>query len=135
MPFRSLDCPKCGGPLPPNARRRVVVCSYCGSSVSYEVEVVHASMFRDALHALDREPFPFPHHERILINGLPYAVIGRLASGESCDVFLAQRARRVTERVVLKVLRATSDAGFLAREWDVLNQIQECQVRGAPHFS
>jgi hypothetical protein len=62
-------------------------------------------------------------------------VLGLLARGESSDVFLATRARRLTERVIIKALRASEDADLLAHEWDVLSALHAGTAQGAAHFS
>lgn len=36
--LQSLDCPKCGAPLPPNLKSGVVVCLYCNSSLRAEID-------------------------------------------------------------------------------------------------
>jgi hypothetical protein len=62
-------------------------------------------------------------------------MLGLLARGEISDVFLATRARRLTERVLIKVLRVSEDADLFAREWDVLGALQAGTAQGADHFS
>jgi hypothetical protein len=69
------------------------------------------------------------------LGGARYAILGRLARGEGSDVFLARRDGRLSELVVVKVLRAHADADLLAREHDVLEAIEKSEAQGAPHFS
>src|SRR5271165_2149752 len=104
--MRTLSCPRCGAPLPPRAYRVVVTCTYCGASVTEDGEVVHAAAYRRALAELSRDDGGRP---RIEVGGFPYRVLGRVAQGESSDVFLAVRAHPTPERVLVKVLRNEAD--------------------------
>jgi hypothetical protein len=61
--------------------------------------------------------------------------MGLLSRGELSDVFVATRARRMTERAVVKLLRDSADADLFAREWDVLSALHESEARGAAHFA
>ncbi|MDQ3037223.1 MAG: hypothetical protein M3Y87_32820, partial [Myxococcota bacterium] len=69
------------------------------------------------------------------IAGRRYALLGRVAQGESSDVFLARRDARLTERVLIKVLRADGDRDLLEREQAVLESLEESTANGAPHFT
>ena len=129
MPARVLTCPRCGALLPPRAASVVVVCAYCGASVTDGTNLVQAAEYRRALADLakdDGEVLP-----RVTIGGLPYRVFGRVARGESTDVFLAERAHPVTERVLVKVLRAASDADLMDREWETLAALHRSETDGA----
>ena len=133
MALRALTCPSCGAPLPPNARRAVVVCPYCKASVTDERAVVFAAGFRQALVDLDKSA---PQGERrVRVCGLPYRVIGRIAQGESTDVFLAERAHPITERVILKALRAAADKDLLDREWEALAALHASDEQGSAEFA
>lgn len=134
MPLRALLCPHCGATLPPEARTRVVVCGYCKASVTCDEDFVPAAEFKRALTGLDADPSLIPPHEKVWIAGLPYRLLGRIARGESTDVLLAERARRLTERVLIKALRAPGDADLLDREWDALAALHRSEAQGAPHF-
>jgi len=131
MPLRALLCPYCGAPLPAEAKRRVVTCRYCEAAVTWDQVVVRAADFARALERLDERDAT----ERVWLAGLPYRVRGRCGRGESSDVYLAERARRVSELVLLKVLRAPEDADLLVREWETLRALQQAGARGTPHFS
>ena len=128
MSLRALTCPRCGGPLPPRALRAVAVCVHCGASIADDVGVVHAAGFRRALARLSRDDGARP---RVEVAGVPYRVLGRVAIGESSDVFLAERAQPITERVLVKVLRADADADLFDREWDALAALHESEEPGA----
>ena len=127
MSLRALTCPHCGGPLPPRGLRAVVVCRYCDASVAEDGGLVHAAAFRRALAQLSRDDGARP---RVEVAGVPYRVLGRLARGESSDVFLAERAQPITERVLIKVLRADADADLLDREWDTLTVLHRSEAAG-----
>lgn len=133
MSLRALTCPACGAPLPSNARRAVVICPFCKATVSDDGPVVFADSFRKALADLDApggDPLP-----RIRVAGLPYRLFGRLAQGESSDVFLAERARPTTERVVIKVLRSASDLDLFDREWRALTALHADDGPGASQLA
>jgi len=132
--LRPLDCPRCGAPLPEDAiGASVTTCPFCESTLAVEPGVVFAAAFARAAKALDDEAKAMANVVRV--GDVPYAVEGRLARGESSDVFLARRAHRVTERVVIKVLRALADADLMAREAATLRALQSSTVRGSPYFS
>jgi hypothetical protein len=133
MTLRALQCPSCGAPLPPNARRAVVVCAYCKASVTDDGPVVFAANFRRALAELDTAAAA--GERRVRIAGLPYRLIGRIAQGESTDVFLAERAHPITERVIVKVLRHAADAELLDREWQALAALHASNEQGAEELS
>jgi hypothetical protein len=75
---------------------------------------------------------PFP---RWAVAGEVYAVEGVLGFGDGSDVYLARRDHRVTERVVLKVLRAAQDADLLAREATALQALGRSAAQGHEHFA
>jgi hypothetical protein len=129
MSLRALTCPQCGAPLPRRALRVVVACEYCGAKVADTGRVVEARGFRDALAERARDDAGT--HPRVEIGGVPYRVLGRVARGESTDVFLAERAHRVTERVLIKVLRAAEDADLQGREWEALAALHRSDAAGA----
>jgi hypothetical protein len=71
---------------------------------------------------------------RVCIEDRRFAVLGRLAVGDGSEVFMARRDARVTENVVLKVLRTTSDGDLLAREWQTLEALMRSTAQGHEHF-
>jgi hypothetical protein len=133
MSLRALACPACGAPLPSNARRAVVVCPFCKATVSDDGPVVFAASFRKALAELGADGGDALR--RVRIAGLPYRVHGRIAQGHSSDVYLAERAHPVTERVVIKVLRADQDADLLDREWEALAALHASEAQGAEEMA
>lgn len=133
MPLHVLACPRCGAPLPaPATRAAAVTCAYCGAAVTDARCVVSASSYRAALASLE---LPDDGGPRVEVGGQPYRVHGRVARGESTDVFLAERAHPVTERVVIKVLRASSDVDLLDREWTALTALHHPELQGVGEMS
>jgi hypothetical protein len=130
---RALACPNCGAPLPRHARWTAVTCTHCGASTAPGFAVISRKEFRDALARADREVQPRP--DDVFVSGIRYRVLGTLARGERADLSLAERARRLTERVVLKVFRSATDADAAAREWEALSALSASEARGAAHFS
>ncbi len=126
--MRTLRCPTCGAPLPPRSYRVVVQCTYCGASVAKEDDVVAAADFKRALADLARDDGRRP---RVEVAGVPYRVLGRIAAGDSSEVFLAERAHPITERVILKVLRSRDDEDLLDAEHAVLSALHERDDQGA----
>ena len=134
MAPHALTCPRCGAPLPPRARLTVVECSFCHAAVMDGVRVVHAADFRRARKEL-APPADDGGRPRVEIGGVPYRILGRVGRGESSDVFLAERAGPACERVLVKVLRAASDADLLDREWDALAALHASEVDGSAEAS
>jgi hypothetical protein len=130
--FSALVCPGCGAPLPSDALLRVVTCAFCAASVAAEEGLVSAAAFRRARAELDDEA-----RERadLSVAGVPYRVLARVAAGEHSDVFLAERAHRITERVIVKVLREGGDGAALDREWSALEALHASTAQGAPLMS
>jgi len=134
MRLRTRPCPNCGAPLQAEWATRVIDCDHCHMRVTVEDDVVMAKGFRRALSELEL-PVETRELARVRLAGLPYRVLGQIAHGESTDVFLAERAHRLTERVVLKILRAKGDADLLDQEWETLTALHASQARGNDHFS
>lgn len=76
-----------------------------------------------------------PERPRLWAGGRRYVLLGRLARGASSDVFLARRDHRLTEQVVIKMLRAREDHDRLTHEHDVLQALQRATHRGSEHFT
>ncbi|HEU4404675.1 MAG TPA: hypothetical protein VFS43_05225 [Polyangiaceae bacterium] len=133
MTLAPLTCPTCGAPLSPDAAGRVFTCSFCGASARAERRLVQAARFRAALAGLDEGARA--RDDVASVAGVPYRVLGRVARGQSSDVFLAERARRLTELVLLKVLRAPDDADLLEREWQALAALRASEAAGTAQFA
>jgi hypothetical protein len=110
-----------------------VTCAHCGASTAPGFAVISRKEFHDALAHADREIQPRP--DDVSVSGIRYRVLGTLSRGERADLLLAERARRLTERVVLKVFRSATDADAAAREWEALSTLSGSEARGAAHFS
>lgn len=126
-----LECPHCGAGLPREfAVSGVHMCAYCKRAL-----LVHAEEWRPKPSVEIIDPPIFPGRPRVTVAGVAYVIEGRIASGEGCDVLLARRDARITERVVLKVVRALADSDLLAREWAVLQSLHDSRAQGAEHFT
>ena len=110
-----------------------MTCAHCGASTAPGFAVVTRKEFRDALARADREIQLQP--DDVSVSGIRYRVLGTLARGEHADVLLAERARRLTERVVLKVFRSAADVDAAAREWEALSALSTSDAQGAAHFT
>lgn len=131
MKIEALECPYCGAPIAPSVAA-TVVCAYCKRTLVG----VPAASWGMTLAGDDDAPDPSIDPRSVCtVGGRSYALLGRLASGESSDVFLARRAGRVVERVVVKVLRAPGDADLVDREWRAVHALHESEAQGAPFFS
>lgn len=123
-------CPNCGGPLPPPSATRTQRCGYCSKLLAPS-----AGGWRPAPAEAREEPLIDPHLPRLWVGGLRYATLGRIARGECSDVFRARRDARLTEQVVVKVLRSEQDSDLLEREQKTLAGLEDSRVQGAAHFS
>jgi serine/threonine protein kinase len=130
--FSALVCPGCGASLPPEALLSVVTCTFCGASVTCDETSVSSAGFRRALADQDDNP---SGEARTWIGGLPYRVLTKIAAGKHADVLLAERARRITERVVIKKARKAEDVPRIERSWDALARLRASTVSGAEHFT
>lgn len=128
--YAQHKCPSCGAPLPPPPATRTQRCGYCATLLA-----PGPGGWQPAAQEVREEPLVDPERTRLWVGGLRYAVLGRIARGEGCDVFLARRDGRLTERVLIKVLRAGGDRDLLEREQVVLESLESSRAAGAPHFS
>ncbi len=70
----------------------------------------------------------------LTVGDAAFRVIGPLGTGEDHDVVQAQRARRLTETVVVKVLRDGGDIARQVTEWQALTALSRSDAQGAPEF-
>jgi len=131
---RVLECPNCGAPLLPARFARSVVCSFCRTSVQVDPSAVSAALFRKALAAWN-SPETHGYTSILSIGSSHWATRRFIAAGEISDVFFAERARRPTERVLLKILRKPEDLPLFDREWEVLVKLQQSEAPGAALFT
>lgn len=130
MSYVQHQCPSCGAPLPPPPPTGSHRCGYC--------DVLLATApggWRPAAPPPVDEALVHPEALRLWVGGARYALLGRIAQGEGADVFLGRRDGRLTELVVIKVLRAPGDGDLLAREHEVLTALEASRAQGAPHFT
>lgn len=130
MSLASVACPSCGGTLPRHARWITVVCPWCEQTVSNGDRGVKAASFLASRTLLELPADGLP---RARLDEVPYRLLGRIARGEHGDVLWAERASRLTERVVLHVPRR--DAAPAERAWVALVALQASRAPGAPHFT
>lgn len=129
----TLTCPNCGAPLPKHARWTAVKCVHCGAVAAPGMQVVSRGSFRRALARAEREIPERP--DDFVVAEARYQVLAPLAKGDRADVFLATRARALTERAVAKVLRDAKEAPALDAEWVTLEALHASTGQGAPHFT
>jgi hypothetical protein len=72
---------------------------------------------------------------RLAVDGRAYLIFGKLAEGDSSDVFFARWVRRLGELVVIKILRCSSDRDLIAREYATLRRLRNSPSEGTPHFA
>jgi hypothetical protein len=123
---RALVCPQCGGTLPPRALRAVVVCKYCNASVSLDGAIVRAKEFHERREAFAREYLE--SGPRFTLAGKPYRLMDTIAEGDIADVFLAERAHPISERVLLHVLRKPEDEPLLRRTAETLRELARSEA-------
>jgi len=116
--------------MPPPPSTRTQRCGYCSALLA-----PGPGGWRAAAVDPSEEPLLEPHRPRVWAGGLRYAILGRIARGEACDVFLARRDGRLTERVLIKILRSSGDADLLDREQRALETLEKSRAQGAPYFA
>jgi hypothetical protein len=85
-------------------------------TVLLDSDVVATARFREAAQAWEAK-------DAAAIGDAHYWFGGKIASGSRSDVYVAQRARFPTERVVVKVLRDGGDQAAFDHEWRALDTI------------
>lgn len=130
LSFQQHNCPNCGAPLSALPSFGSLRCSYCAVLLT-----AHASGWRPAAPPPQDEALRDPHLSRLWLNGCRYALLGRLAQGESSDVFFARRDGRMPALVIIKVLRTPHDADLMEREQQVLEDLEKDTAKGSSHFS
>jgi len=134
MAERIIKCPQCNAPLSPSRFAHQVVCSFCGATVQIDPSLVTAAKFREALE-LWNSPAHHGYSSWCSIGDRHWAVDGLIAHGEISDVYMANRARWPSERVLFKVLRGEEFAPLLEHEWRVLCSLQQSTATGAATFT
>jgi hypothetical protein len=108
-----------------------VVCEYCKSEVVLDRYVVKAAEYHGALS----DYLAVDDANKFEVASVPYRLRGRLAVGHSSDVWLAERATRLSERVVIKMLRNAEDRALLEHEQEVLRELERSTERGYDYFA
>ncbi|MFY0581571.1 hypothetical protein ACN28S_51465 [Cystobacter fuscus] len=120
-------------PLAPGRFARSVVCGYCGTTVQIDPSAVSAARYRQALQEWD-DPARHGYSHWWSVGTGHWAPGPLIARGELSDVYVAERARRPTERVLLKVLRDPEHGPLLEHEWRMLVELQAAIGNEAPAF-
>jgi hypothetical protein len=108
-----------------------LVCEFCRNEVVVDRFAVKAADYRARLDEyLSESTDP-----SWVVEGSRFRVVSRLATGHSTDVFLAKRATRLSERVILKRLRAVEDEALLRNEQRVLAALALSRAQGAAYFT
>jgi hypothetical protein len=129
--LRVLECPRFGAPLPRRAALVRLTCSFCNSEVVVDRFSVKASEYRDRL----AEYLAEPGGAHCVIGKTPIRLLGRVATGHSSDVFLAERATRLSERLIVKRLRDPGDEALLRNEQHTLGELARSTQQGASYFT
>ena len=126
--YTLVSCPECSAPLPNLAPTGVMHCDYCG------VALVPTSGGVRLMQPPESD-LPEPGRTRLWAGGRRYILDGRVAKGSSSDVFLGRFDHRLSEQVVVKMLRAPEDLDVFRHEWEVLGALQRATRDGTAHFS
>ncbi|RLB53473.1 MAG: hypothetical protein DRJ42_11885 [Deltaproteobacteria bacterium] len=128
MGYEEHQCPRCGAAVPARSAG-VVHCAYCATPLVPTRDGFRVSSL------FTEESLVNPDRPRFWLAGSRYRMLGRLAEGETSDVFLALRDHRLVERVIVKVLRAHEDRDLFDGEWRTLTELQKSTARGSAHFT
>lgn len=131
MRLRVLACPRCGAPLPKRAALVRVVCEYCKSEVTIERYAVKAADYRRTLDDYVGAVGP----DIVTLENARFRVLERIATGHSSDVWRAERATRLSERVIIKILRDPADEPLLRNEQAVLLELANSNAKGTDFFA
>jgi hypothetical protein len=133
MEFTALTCPQCGGSLPRAAHWRMVACPYCRAMVTRSTSVVEAKAFHQAWQ---RSQVSIDASHRVMrLEAERYLLLAMLGSGNTVDVYLAQRLHVLSERVVVRRAKPGSQPGSLRREYETLIALQAFEGPGAAYYS
>ena len=131
MRLRVLVCPRCGAPLPKRAALVRVVCEYCKSEVTVERYAVKAADYRRTLAEYVGAVGP----DIIVVENARFRLLERIAAGHSADVWRAERATRLSECVIIKLLREPADEPLLRNEQSVLAELGNSSAKGTDFFA
>lgn len=131
---RVVKCPQCQAPLAPKHFAASMVCTYCGTSVQLDPTAVFAERFQRAWAEWDN-PETHGYSTWWTLDDTHWAPGPLIGRGGMTDVYIAERARTPTERVVIKVLRDEAHLPLLEHEWEVLCALRDSDAPGAPAFT
>jgi hypothetical protein len=118
-----LHCDCCGYPLVAPWDALVIVCEACGSQ---------------SIPGKPGEPVPAyvpaDGRPRLNLGGRSWVIEGRLASGDSSEVYRARWVSRLGEPVVVKIQAVAEDGDLLRAEWALLGALHASTITGAAHF-
>ncbi len=114
-------CESCGGPMDAPWKELVVVCPWCTTH-----------NHQGAAPVPPREPVD--DRPRINLGGRTYVLEGLIGEGDSSLVYRARWVVRLGELVVIKVLKARSDADLFRSEWETLRTLSGSTLQGADHY-
>lgn len=132
--FSEVRCPNCGAPLrlprgsSPILSGATIRCDFCDMLLAPE-----RGGFRPIAPERAAETLERPSAPRIWLGRHRYWILGRLALGESSDVFLAKRDARINDLVIVKLSR-TGDDDLLAGGLSVLEKLRAADSQGANHL-
>lgn len=129
----ALACPQCSAPLPRAARWRTVDCTYCGATIVRGAETIERASFRQAWQRARSAPAT---GQELVWRDARHALLAPLGTGDSADVWLAQRLGALPERVTLKLARNEDAArDRLLTEAETLEALQHLATPGAAYFT
>ena len=133
MAWIAINCPQCSAPLPRLAIWRTVKCGSCGALITKTESVVTRDSFRQAL--MRARGAANGLSQSVQCGGQHYRLLQRLGGGESSQVYAARRIGALPLLATLKLSAAPEAAKRLAREAQVLRELQSLQGVGAAYFT
>jgi hypothetical protein len=106
-----------------------ITCQYCKSDVIFERLPVKAGEYRRVLH-----DYCVGAGADVRVGDFGLRLRGRIAVGHSSDAFLADRVTRLSERLILKVLRTDADEMLAYNEQRVLSILRGSTQPGTELF-
>jgi hypothetical protein len=136
MPLEVLKCPHCGTTLLTRDRAALLNCTHCGQSLKVASSAGSAGSVPSG-EASKAAPGTASTAGSIplFLGNRSFLLQGRLAQGESTDVFWGHTDATPTEWVVVKLLRVLGDADLLTREWRAIKTLLQSTTQGSPYFS
>jgi hypothetical protein len=130
----AIMCPQCNAPLTPHRFARLVVCSYCGTTVQLGEASISAARFHEAFRVWN-SPSSQQSSTWISIKDHHWVLDTLLMHGDISDVYAGRRARWPTELVIVKLVRDSQDIALLDNEWEILQGLQASNAPGADIFT